>query len=183
MTEPLDRDPVVLIYDVARLMRTRFDQRARARGMTRAQWHILARVERQPGLSQRELAAICEVEPITVARLVDRLESRGLIERRPDPNDRRIWRLYILPPAKPFLVEIGAYRDALIRDIDAHIGPTARAAMVDALLALRARMTSTANADRRGSAVSTPRTARSSANVDTSRQALTGTTTSPNTSL
>src|SRR6478736_3064122 len=90
MTESLDRDPVVLLYDVARIMRTKFDQRARARGMTRAQWHILARVERQPGLSQSELAAICEVEPITVARLVDRLEKRGLLERRPDPNDRRI---------------------------------------------------------------------------------------------
>ena len=77
-------------------MRTKFDQRARARGMTRAQWHILARVERQPGLSQSELAAICEVEPITVARLVDRLEKRGLLERRSDPNDRRIWRLHNL---------------------------------------------------------------------------------------
>jgi DNA-binding MarR family transcriptional regulator len=140
MSEPLDRDPVVLLYDVARVMRTKFDQRARARGMTRAQWHILARVERQPGLSQRELAAICEVEPITVARLVDRLEKRGLLERRPDPNDRRIWRLHNLPPAQPILEEISAYRQELIRDIDAHIGSAAREAMVDALLAVRARL-------------------------------------------
>src|SRR6478736_7094187 len=103
MTESLDRDPVVLLYDVARIMRTKFDQRARARGMTRAQWHILARVERQPGLSQSELAAICEVEPITVARLVDRLEKRGLLERRADPSDRRIKRLHLQPAATPFL--------------------------------------------------------------------------------
>ncbi len=141
MTESLDRDPVVLLYDVARIMRTKFDQRARARGMTRAQWHILARVERQPGLSQSELAAICEVEPITVARLVDRLEKRGLLERRPDPNDRRIWRLHNLPPAQPILEEISAYRRELIHDIDAHIGAAAREAMVDALLAVRAHMT------------------------------------------
>ncbi len=140
MTESLDRDPVVLIYDVARIVRTKFDQRARARGMTRAQWHILARVEKQPGLSQSELAAICDVEPITVARLVDRLEKRGLLERRPDPNDRRIWRLHNRPLAQPILEEMSAYRQELVRDIDAHIGAAAREAMVDALLAVRARM-------------------------------------------
>jgi DNA-binding MarR family transcriptional regulator len=122
-------------------MRTKFDQRARARGMTRAQWHILARVDRQPGLSQSELAAICDVEPITVARLVDRLEQRGLLERRPDPHDRRIWRLHNLPPAQPILEEISAYRKELIRDIDTRIGTPARAAMVDALVAVRAHMT------------------------------------------
>lgn len=140
MTESLDRDPVVLLYDVARIMRTKFDQRARARGMTRAQWHILARVERQPGLSQSELAAICEVEPITVARLVDRLQERGLLERRADPHDRRIWRLHNLPPAQPILEEISTYRAELIRDIDARIGCAAREAMVNALVAVRAHM-------------------------------------------
>lgn len=141
MTDSLDRDPVVLIYDVARIMRTNFDQRARARGMTRAQWHILARVERHPGLSQSELAAICEVEPITVARLVDRLEKRGLLERRSDPNDRRIWRLHNLPQAQPILEEVSAYREELIRGIDARIGREARETMVDALLGIRAFMT------------------------------------------
>ncbi len=140
MTESLDRDPVVLIYDVARLVRTKFDQRARASGMTRAQWQILVRVERRPGLSQSELAAILDVEPITVARLVDRLEKRGLLERRPDPSDRRIWRLHNRPPAQPILEEISAYHQELIRDIDAHIGAAAREAMVDALLAVRARV-------------------------------------------
>jgi DNA-binding MarR family transcriptional regulator len=144
MSEPLDRDPIVLLHDVARIMRTQFDQRARARGMTRAQWLILARVEHQPGLSQRELAAICEVEPITVARLVDRLEARGLLERRPDPKDRRIWRLHNLAPARPILDEISAYRQELIRDIDALVGRSARDAMVDTLLAVRARLTSAA---------------------------------------
>lgn len=140
MTDSLDRDLVVLLYDVARIMRTRFDQRARAREMTRAQWHILARVERQPGLSQSELAAICEVEPITVARLVDRLQKRGLIERRADPNDRRIWRLHNLPTARPILDEINAYREQLVRDIDARIGPETRKAMVDTLLEIRAQL-------------------------------------------
>ena len=87
--QSFERDPLILMNDVARLMRTRFDQRARTFGMTRAQWVILARLERQPGLSQNEMATICEVEPITVGRLIDRLELRGLVERRPDPGDRK----------------------------------------------------------------------------------------------
>jgi MarR family transcriptional regulator for hemolysin len=138
MTEPLDRDPVVLLHDVARTMRTRFDQRARTRGMTRAQWIILARLDRQPGLSQNELAAVCEVEPITVARLVDRLQKRGLVERRPDPADRRIWRLHNLAPAQPILEEITAFRELLLQGIDARIGPAAREALVEALLGIKA---------------------------------------------
>src|SRR5690242_16397893 len=94
-------------------MRTRFDQKARGQGMTRAQWIILARLDRQPGLSQNEMAAILEVEPISVGRLIDRLEARGLVERRADPMDRRIWRLHLLPAAKPILIEIARHREAL----------------------------------------------------------------------
>src|SRR5712691_6296726 len=105
-----DPELLVLLYDVARQMRTRADQRARTRGMTRAQWVILARLERQPGLTQNEMAAIVEVEPITIARLVDRLEARGLVERKADPKDRRVWRLQLTPAASPVLREINKYR-------------------------------------------------------------------------
>lgn len=97
---------IFILHEIAHLMRTLFDQRARARGMTRAQWVILKRLERTPGLSQNELASIIEVEPITVGRLVDRLEARGLVERRDDPRDRRIHRLHLTPKSKPILREI-----------------------------------------------------------------------------
>src|ERR1700744_5031496 len=113
MTPSFDRDLLVVLHDVARLMRTRFDQRARARGMTRAQWVILARLDRQPGLSQNEMAAICEVEPITIGRLIDRLEARGLVERRADPYDRRIRRLHLLPAAEHIAAHIDYYRQQL----------------------------------------------------------------------
>lgn len=106
-----DRDPMILIHDVARMMRTRFDRWARTYGLTRAQGVILARLSLQPCLSQNELANVCDVEPITVGRLVDRLEARGLIERRPDPSDRRIKRLYLLPASEPILAAIHAYRE------------------------------------------------------------------------
>lgn len=87
-------------------MRSLADRRAGLHGMTRAQWIMLIWLERQPGLSQKELAELIEVEPITVARIVDRLEARGMVERRADPADRRIWRLHLCPPSRPILNEM-----------------------------------------------------------------------------
>ena len=101
---------MTLLHDVARLHRVAADKRARRHDMTRAQWIILARLERQPGLSQKELAELLEVEPITVARLIDRLEKSGMVERRPDSRDRRIWRLHLRPEAAPVLEEIHVER-------------------------------------------------------------------------
>ena len=104
------RDLLFLLHDVARLLRVDADKRARAHGMTRAQWAILIWLERQPGISQKELAELLEVEPITVARLIDRLEARGMVERRPDPKDRRIWRLHLCAARVPVLREIDRQR-------------------------------------------------------------------------
>jgi DNA-binding MarR family transcriptional regulator len=138
--QTLDRDPLILLHDVARIMRTRFDQRARARGMTRAQWVILARLSRQPGLSQNEMAAICEVEPITVGRLIDRLEARGFVERRPDPDDRRVRRLHLLPAAQPILDEIASYRDILSADVFSGLTEPDRTRLVDSLIHIKGNL-------------------------------------------
>jgi DNA-binding MarR family transcriptional regulator len=105
------RDLLSNIVNLARLIRTEVDRRARAHGMTRAQWAILIRLDSQPGLLQKELAELLEVEPITVARLIDRLESRGMVERRPDPSDRRCWRLHLTDASRPLLGEIGVQLD------------------------------------------------------------------------
>src|SRR5215467_466975 len=121
-------------------MRTRADQRARARGMTRAQWVILARLERQPGLTQNELASIVEVEPITIARLVDRLEARELVVRKADPRDRRVWRLHLTPAAAPILREIGKYRAELHELITAGMTPSLQKALTDGLLQMKANL-------------------------------------------
>lgn len=137
----LERDPLILLHDVARSMRTRFDQYARAHGMTRAQWIILARLSRQPGLSQNEMAAICEVEPITVGRLIDRLEMRGLVERRPDPTDRRIRRLHLLPAAQPILDEIAHYREVLFEVILNGMDGAEQDRLVEALLHIKNNLT------------------------------------------
>jgi DNA-binding MarR family transcriptional regulator len=132
-----DRDLMLLLNDVARLLRTRFDQRARARGMTRAQWVILARVDAKPGLSQNELAALLEVEPISVGRLVDRLEARGFLERRADPADRRLRRLHLLPAAAPVLEEITKAREVLVAELLEGVDLEVRSKVVDALMRMK----------------------------------------------
>ena len=106
-------DVLALLYDVARLMRLRGDQHAKTIGMTRAQWVIMMWLDRRPGISQNELALLIAVEPITVARLIDRLEIRGIVERRPDESDRRVWRLHLTEAAQPVLTVIKQYRDQL----------------------------------------------------------------------
>jgi MarR family transcriptional regulator, transcriptional regulator for hemolysin len=113
MASDLERDFLFLIYDVAQLVRRQADQRARTYGMTRAQWAVLARLEREPGIIQSRLAALTDVEPITIGRLVDRLEANGLIAREPDASDRRIWRLRLTPKSASILEQIAAFRREL----------------------------------------------------------------------
>jgi len=132
---------LVELYDVARLMRTKFDRWARTYGMTRAQGVILGRLSRQPGMTQNEMAELCEVEPITVGRLVDRLEARGLLERRLDPADRRIRRLHLLPPAEPLLAEIQDYKKKLFDDLTDGLDEATIETVTRALLHMKSQMT------------------------------------------
>jgi MarR family transcriptional regulator for hemolysin len=101
-----NREYAFRIMDVARMLRTYADQRARQLGISRAQWTVLIRLDRSEGLKQSELADIMELQPITLTRLLDRLAASGLIERRPDPNDRRANRLYLTPAARPLLEQL-----------------------------------------------------------------------------
>jgi MarR family transcriptional regulator, transcriptional regulator for hemolysin len=140
MTE-FQRDLLFLLHDVARLLRVDADKRARAHGMTRAQWGILIWLERQPGISQKELAELLEVEPITVARLIDRLEARGMVERRPDPKDRRIWRLHLCPAAHDELREIDLQRAEIIRMLTAGLDKKTLHAMTETLVAMKGTLT------------------------------------------
>lgn len=137
----MKHEMLVELYDVARLMRTRFDRWARTYGMTRAQGIILARLSRQPGMTQNEMAGLCEVEPITIGRLVDRLEARGLLERRLDPSDRRIRRLHLLPAAEPILQEIHRYKEELMSEITLDLDEQTIGLVIDALLKMKARLT------------------------------------------
>jgi MarR family transcriptional regulator for hemolysin len=103
----LNRELAFLLNDVARMLRTYADYKAAQFGVTRAQWTVLARLDRFEGLKQSELAEMLDLQPITLTRLLDRLCANGLIERRPDPHDRRANRLYLTPAARPLLEQLG----------------------------------------------------------------------------
>src|ERR1700674_4317454 len=91
------------LHDVARLLRTYSDQRARELNMTRAQWAVLVRLQRFEGVKQSELAEMLDLAPITLARLIDKLCAIGLVERRDDAKDRRANRLFCTDKATPTL--------------------------------------------------------------------------------
>ena len=97
-----------LLSDTARVLRQQFDERARQHGATRAQWKALIGISRHEGINQGGLAEWLEVEPITLCRMIDRLEDAGLVERRRDPKDRRAWQLYLTDKAHPILEELRA---------------------------------------------------------------------------
>jgi len=144
-----------LLHDVARLIRVDADKRARAHGMTRAQWGILIWLERQAGLSQKELAEILEVEPITVARLIDRLEARGMVERRPDPKDRRIWRLHLCASAHPVLREIDRQRAQMRVLVTGGLDESTIETMTEALLTMKTTLIQEAHLPRRATPAET----------------------------
>jgi DNA-binding MarR family transcriptional regulator len=105
-TPSTGREILFQLADVARAMRTYIDQRARAHGMTRAQWSVLARLERQEGMMQTEMADALELQPISLARLIDRLCDQSFVERRPHPRDRRANRLYLTDKGRTTLTRL-----------------------------------------------------------------------------
>jgi len=123
------------IGETSRMMRRYYDRRASALGVTTAQWRLLLRLSREPGLKQVELAERMDVEPITACRIVDRLEEAGLVERQRDPDDRRAWRLVLTAKAEPILNRLRALAEEMsgeafsgmsIEEVDAMRGKLAR---------------------------------------------------------
>ena len=114
---PLSREIGVGLNDVARMLRTFADQKGRQFGISRAQWIVLMRLDRSEGLKQSELAEILDLQPISLTRLLDRLAENGLIERRPDPHDRRANRLYLTSAARPLLKQLAALGEGLMETV------------------------------------------------------------------
>ncbi|MQT14622.1 MarR family winged helix-turn-helix transcriptional regulator [Segnochrobactrum spirostomi] len=140
MSERSDIDLVRLLSEINALLRSETERRARAHGTSRAQWAILYWLERAPGLSQKEVASRLEIEPISVARLIDRLEAAGLVERRPDPADRRVWRLHLRAAAGPVLARLNEEKGALNALLADGLDGAMRDQLLDALRALKANL-------------------------------------------
>lgn len=115
MPTPPDTDFLFALFDLQRLVRQYVDKEAARFGTTRSQWAVLAKLARSEGLKQAELAELMDIQPISLTRLIDRLCESGLIERRPDPRDRRANRLYLLPAAQPVLESLAERRAEIMR--------------------------------------------------------------------
>ncbi|WP_166301278.1 MarR family transcriptional regulator [Bradyrhizobium sp. 26S5] len=113
MRGSVDTDFLFTLGEVFRLIRVYADKEAARYGITRAQWAVLSKVERQEGLKQTELAELLEMQPITLTRLIDKLCDNGWIERRSDDSDRRVNRLYLKKAARPLLGKLAGLRSEL----------------------------------------------------------------------
>jgi MarR family transcriptional regulator, transcriptional regulator for hemolysin len=112
------------LADLQRAVRAYADQKAARHGITRAQWAVLVKLQKEEGLQQAKLAKLLDIQPITLTRLVDRLCSSGLVERRADEKDRRANRLYLTPAARPLMVKLRSLRDEINETALAALKPT-----------------------------------------------------------
>ena len=144
-TEEFERSLGFLVGDVGRLLRKRFDRKARHLGLTRAQWRVLGQLLRRDGLSQSALAELLDVEPITLTRHVERLEQAGWIERRGDPHDRRLKRVYLAARTAPVVEEMLAIGLATREEALVGLSQAQREALLDSLAAIKANLSLNGN--------------------------------------
>lgn len=123
--------------DVSRMMRRAFDERARTIGVTRPQWQVLSVLKRHEGINQGGLAEHLDVEPITLCRMVDRLQEADLIERRKDPNDRRVWRLFLTEKAKELSAQLKPLGQQVLSDSMQGLSEADRDVLFESLSCIR----------------------------------------------
>jgi MarR family transcriptional regulator for hemolysin len=117
MSLDLKRQLVAQLVESSRLLRNYIEHRAKSRGTTRAQWIVMFRLRQQEGLSHVDLADVLELQPISLVRLLDRLVEHGLLERRPDPRDRRANRLFLTRSGRQLVDDLDSLRDSIATDV------------------------------------------------------------------
>src|SRR5262245_2110321 len=136
-----------MLSDVARLIRTIFDRRVRDIGLTRAQWLVLTRVYRRPGVSQTDLAEMLEIDRASAGRMIDRMERNGWIERRPDRSDRRINRLHLTDEARKVHTEMWSIAEETVDDALSPLSATEREQYTELTAKVKGRLQTLAGAD------------------------------------
>lgn len=136
----MENNVAFLTSDVARLLRKRFEYATRDCGITGPQWRALQLVNVNPGINQGTLAALLEVEAITAGRMIDRLEKMGLVERRADPGDRRVWLLHLTERAAPLLERLRDRALNVIAEYTAIFSDVERDQLVSHLRRLREKL-------------------------------------------
>ncbi len=139
-----------LLHDVSRLLRKRFDRRARTIGLTRAQWSVLAHLSRNEGINQAALADILEIEPITLVHQLDKLEAAGWIERRLDAADRRVRLLFITATGRKFLEKMHELGAATRAEALAGVSSAEHDALIDSLIKIKANLSERETASQTG---------------------------------
>jgi DNA-binding MarR family transcriptional regulator len=129
-----------LLKDVSRRYVLRFEQHAVETSLTLVQCKALTHLDKNEGVSQARLAELTDVEPMAMVRILDHMEAEGVIERRPDPDDRRARRLYLTARAKPLLDEIWRLAALTRAETFAGIGRAEREAFIDVLERLDANL-------------------------------------------
>jgi MarR family transcriptional regulator for hemolysin len=130
-----------LLHDVARLLKKRLEQLFRGSGLTRSQWQVLTYLAQNEGINQKGLAELLEIEPITLGRIVDKLEAMGLIERHPHPTDRRTWLLHLLEAARPKLEQVCELGDVTRSEALAGVSEDDGQRLLKTLEAMKANLT------------------------------------------
>jgi MarR family transcriptional regulator, transcriptional regulator for hemolysin len=136
-TGEINVDFLFALFEVQRMLRLYADKQARRYGLTRAQWAVLAKLERTEGLKQTEIADLMEMQPITLTRLIDKLCDAGLIERRSDDSDRRVNRLYLTEAAKPLMAKLAVLRGEITQTALASLSNADTHRLVDELESIK----------------------------------------------
>ena len=123
MRGPVDMNFLFTLGEVQRMVRAYADKQAARYGITRAQWAVLAKVERAEGLKQSELAEMMDMQPITLTRLIDKLCDNDWIERRSDASDRRVKRLYLKKAGRQLLGRMSGLKSELTANALDNIHP------------------------------------------------------------
>lgn len=138
--EDLSRNFGFILNDVARLLRTTYDRRMKALGLTRSQWWVLTHLYRNDGVTQSELAEILEIEKPTLGRLLDRLETNGWVRRQEHAADRRAKRVFLTDEVGPAMKAMRVAAAELRRDALAGLTPAQQSQFVDTLLMVKANL-------------------------------------------
>ncbi|HKS53833.1 MAG TPA: MarR family transcriptional regulator [Steroidobacteraceae bacterium] len=122
-----------LLKDVSCRYVARFERHAEQVSLTLMQCKVLVHLSRNEGASQARLCELTTVEPMMMVRILDRMEADKILERRPDPQDRRARRLYLTRKAAPLLDEIDRIMEVTRSEIFAGVSKTDRDAFLKVL--------------------------------------------------
>lgn len=131
-----------LLKDVSRLYSRNFERHAARLDLTLHQCRVLGQVSRREGITQAQLAYLTETDPMTLSRLLARMEANGLLERRACPDDGRVRRLYLKAPVAPMLAKIWELSEVALAESLAGVTARERTSLMKVMSRIHANLDS-----------------------------------------